>query len=104
VREGNLQNAQAPRTPLRSYPLLLSYLAIALLIMSSSHDLFPRGFIVGLGFSLMADLVLSRRPIEHLKDRWFSVFRANLSEKEFDYFIAIMTGAYALLTVIAIFV
>lgn len=104
VREGHIQSDQAPKTPLRSYPLLLSYMAIALLIMSSSHDLFPRGFIVGLGFSLVADLVMSRRPIEHLKDRWFSVFHANLSDKEFDYFIAIMTGAYILITIVAVFV
>lgn len=58
---------------------------------------------MGLGLSLMLDLFLSRRPIEALKERWFSVFHANLSEKEFDYFVFGVIGVFGFLTLLAAF-
>jgi hypothetical protein len=104
VRAGNMVPDVAPKTPLRSYPLLAGYFLTALFVITSTGNFFGRGFVMGLGLSLMLDLFLSRRPVEMLKERWFSVFHANLSEKEFDYFVFGVIGVFGLLTLLAAFV
>ncbi len=104
VRAGNMVPTTAPKTPLRSYPLLAGYFLTAFFVITSTGNFFGRGFVVGLGLSLMMDLFLSRRPIESLKERWFSVFHANLTEQEFDYFVFACLGVFAVLTILAIVV
>lgn len=104
VRAGNMVPTTAPKTPLRSYPLLAGYFMSAFFVITSTGNFFGRGFVMGLGLSLMLDLFLSRRPIEMLKERWFSVFHANLTEQEFDYFVYACLGVFAVLSILAILV
>ncbi len=104
MRQGNIHSETAPVTPLRSYPLLFGYLLAAIFVISSTSSWFGRGFVLGLGLSLVLDLLLSRKPVEYLKARWFSVFHANLSEKEFDYFVWVSAGVFVILTILSAFV
>ncbi|MEP7166872.1 MAG: hypothetical protein ABI758_02760 [Candidatus Woesebacteria bacterium] len=101
VRQGNLVPTNAPQTPLRSYPLLAGYFLTAFFVITSTNNFFGRGFVMGLGLSLMMDLFLYRHPLELLKERWFSVFHANLTEPEFDYFVYGAIGVFGILTVLS---
>lgn len=102
LKQGNIHATNAPQTPLRSYPLLVAYFAAAIFVITSTQNWFGRGFVLGLGFSLVADIFFSRAP-GILRERWFSVFRTNLTDGELQYFVAIVIGAFALLSVFAAF-
>jgi hypothetical protein len=102
LRAGNLHTASAPQTPLRSYPLLAAYMAAAFFVISSTQNWFGRGFVIGLGLSLVLDIFLSRNP-EILRERWFSVFRTNLSDRELSYFVWAVIAIFGLLTLFSAF-
>lgn len=104
MKQGTIHSSGSVPTPLRSYPLLGAYVLSAFFIITSTGSYLGRGFVLGLGLSLVFDLWLSRRPIEYLKERWFSVFHANLSDKEFDYFVFGSLGIYGILVLLGILV
>lgn len=100
IRQGNLSQNEVKKTPLRSYPLLLAYFAATIFIISSTQNWFGRGFVLGLGFSLIADIVVYRSSVL-LRDRWFSVFRTNLTDAELQYFVWIVVGVFGVLSVLS---
>ncbi len=103
VKTGNLHNEQVISTPLRSYPLLFAYMFAALFVITSTQNWFGRGFVLGLGFSLVADIFFARDPLI-LRPRWFSVFHTNLSDVQLKYFVYITIGGFGVLTLLAILI
>lgn len=101
LQAGNLHAASAPRTPLRSYPLLLAYLGATVYVITSTQSWFGKGFVLGLGLSLVADLFFYRKNASLLRERWFSVFRTNLTDSELSLFVRISTVVFGILTVVA---
>lgn len=100
LKQGNIHASNAPKTPLRSYPLLFAYFVAAVFVITSTQNWFGRGFVLGLGFSLVGDIYISRIPVV-LRERWFSVFRTNLSDLELRYFVWVVVGAFGLISLLA---
>lgn len=100
VKQGNIHQSDPPKTPLRSYPLLVAYIVASIFVITSTQNWFGRGFVMGLGFSLVGDIFFSRNPIT-LRERWFSVFRTNLSDGELRYFVWITIASFGVLTLLA---
>lgn len=100
LKQGNVHSLDVTQTPLRSYPLLLAYFAATIFIITSTQNWFGRGFVLGLGFSLISDIYISRAPVS-LRDRWFSVFKTNLSDVELRYFTWIIIAVFGVISLIA---
>lgn len=103
VKQGNVYSASVPPTPLRSYPLLLGYAITALFVITSTQNYLGRGFVLGLGLSLVLDLWISKNPSSYLRQRWFSVFKTNLNDQELSFFVFGVVVIFSLFTIIALF-
>lgn len=97
LKQGNIHSTDAPETPLRSYPLLFAYFVAAIFVITSTQNWFGKGFVLGLGFSLVGDIFTSRVPMT-LRERWFSVFRTNLTDVELKYFVWVTVAAFGLIS------
>lgn len=102
IRQGNVYKSNVYGSPLRSYPLLVAYILAALLVITSSTNFFGKGVVLGIGLCLVLDLFLSRTPASYLRQRWFSVFRTNLSDRELQYFVWGVVGVFGVLTLLSV--
>lgn len=100
LKQGNVHSINVPRTPLRSYPLLFAYFVAAIFVITSTQNWFGKGFVLGLGISLVGDIFISRAATT-LRERWFSVFRTNLTDLELGYFVWVVVGTFGLLSFLA---
>lgn len=103
VAQGNVYIESQKGSPLRSYPLLFGYVLAAIFVISSTQNWLGRGVVLGLGLSLVLDIVISRNPTV-LRARWFSIFHTRLNDKELEYFVWTVVVGFGLLTFLAAFV
>lgn len=85
-----------------SYPFLFAFGLVALYVVTSTDSWFGRAMVLGMGIRLVADLFVSNRDKQILKQRWFTAFATRLSDTELDIFVYGTLALFILLTVISL--
>lgn len=87
---------------LYSYPFLFAFGIVALYVVTSTDSWFGRALVLGMGLRLVADLFVSNRDKQILKQRWFTAFATRLSDAELDVFVYGSLALFILLTIISL--
>lgn len=85
-----------------SYPFLFAFGAVALFVVTSTENWFGRAVVLGMGLRLSADLLVSNRDKQILKQRWFTTFSTRLTDSELDIFVYGNLALFLFLTIMAI--
>ncbi len=85
-----------------SYPFLFAFGAVALYIATSSDNWFGKALVLGMGLRLVADLFISNRDKQILKQRWFTAFATRLSDMELDIFVYGTVALFVFITILAL--
>lgn len=85
-----------------SYPFLFGFGVVALFMVTSTSNWFGKALVLGMGLRLVADLFVSNRNKQVLKQRWFAAFATKLSDGELDVFVYGTLALFVILTVIGL--
>lgn len=91
-----------PKSPLRSYPFLFGYAIASLYVLTSTKPVFGKALLLGVGLSLITDLLLHRKPKGELRSRWFRLFPTNLTDQELDIFVIVCVIGFGLISLLGI--
>lgn len=85
-----------------SYPFLFAFAAVAFYVVTSSESWFGRALVLGMGLRLVADLFISNRDKQILKQRWFTAFATRLSDGELNIFVYGTVALFIFITVLSL--